>query len=90
VLTTDNPRHEDPRAIVAEVLAGVVRTDVLVIEPDRRAAIDLAVSAARPGDVVLVTGKGHEQFQIVGDHALPFEDRAEAWSALERVQGAGS
>lgn len=83
VLTTDNPRSEDPAAIAAEVLAGAVPSAEaarsagrLVVEPDRRRAIELAVGAAGPGDVVVVAGKGHEQVQEVGAQRLPFDDRA--------------
>ncbi|MGH9092986.1 MAG: Mur ligase family protein, partial [Acidimicrobiales bacterium] len=90
VLTTDNPRSEDPGAIAADVLAGVVPSAEdarsagrLVVEPDRRRAIELAVDAAGPGDVVVVAGKGHEAVQEVGDRRLPFDDRAVAAEVLE-------
>ncbi|HTJ76964.1 MAG TPA: UDP-N-acetylmuramoyl-L-alanyl-D-glutamate--2,6-diaminopimelate ligase, partial [Acidimicrobiales bacterium] len=76
VLTSDNPRSEDPAAIIDQVRAGVTRPDVLVVEPDRRAAIALALSAARPGDLVLIAGKGHETTQVIGSESLPFDDRA--------------
>ncbi len=77
VLTSDNPRHEPPEAIIDEILRGVpdsLRSQVRV-EPDRRAAIRSALAAAAPGDVVLVAGKGHEATQTIGDVALPFDDR---------------
>ncbi len=85
VVTTDNPRSEDPAAIIAEVLPGVQRTggDHLV-EVDRRRAIHRAVAEADPADLVLVAGKGHEQVQVVGDHAHRFDDRDVALEALER------
>ena len=67
VLTSDNPRSEDPLAIIDAVVAGARRSDVLVVEPDRRAAIALALDEARPGDVVVIAGKGHETTQVVGD-----------------------
>jgi len=89
VLTSDNPRSEDPLAIMAEVRAGVRRPEVLVSEPDRGAAIALAISAAQPGDVVLVTGKGHEQGQEVRGRVIPFDDRAVAAAALEGWQRDG-
>jgi UDP-N-acetylmuramoyl-L-alanyl-D-glutamate--2,6-diaminopimelate ligase len=83
VLTSDNPRHEDPAAIVEQVLGGVEPSAAearaagrLVVEPDRRRAIELAVTAAAPGDVVVVAGKGHETVQEIGDRRLPFDDRA--------------
>ena len=83
VLTSDNPRSEDPLAIIAEVEAGVMRPEALVVEPDRRAAIALALDAARPGDVVLVAGKGHETVQVLaGGRSVPFDDRAVARELL--------
>ena len=82
VLTSDNPRSEDPAAIIDEVRAGVRRTEVLVVEPDRRAAIALALSAAREGDVVLIAGKGHETTQVIGPDVVPFDDRAVAAEIL--------
>ena len=77
VITSDNPRHEDPAAIIGAVQSGLThsRADVHV-EADRRAAIDLALHRALPGDVVVVAGKGHEPYQEIGDRRLPFDDRA--------------
>lgn len=86
-VTSDNPRTEDPRAIIDAILPGLGDLPHAV-EPDRRKAIDLAVSSAEPGDVVLIAGKGHENYQIVGTDVLPFDDAAEARRALaerERV-----
>jgi UDP-N-acetylmuramoyl-L-alanyl-D-glutamate--2,6-diaminopimelate ligase len=80
-LTSDNPRTEEPQAIVDEILTGVGER-ARVVQLDRRAAIELAVSEARRGDVVLVAGKGHEAYQIVGDRVLPFDDRTVARAAL--------
>jgi UDP-N-acetylmuramoyl-L-alanyl-D-glutamate--2,6-diaminopimelate ligase len=74
-LTSDNPRHEDPLTIIDEVAAGVPAGADLVVEPDRRRAVERALSDARPGDVVIVAGKGHEASQEVGDRRLPFDDR---------------
>jgi UDP-N-acetylmuramoyl-L-alanyl-D-glutamate--2,6-diaminopimelate ligase len=84
VITSDNPRSEDPDAIVAEIVAGVgVGRENVRIEPDRRAAIELAVSLARDGDVLLVAGKGHEQGQeLAGGRKIPFDDVAVAREAL--------
>jgi UDP-N-acetylmuramoyl-L-alanyl-D-glutamate--2,6-diaminopimelate ligase len=82
VLTSDNPRSEDPLAIIAEVRAGIPEGTELVVEPDRRRAIEIAVGGAAPGDVVLIAGKGHEQTQTIGDQVLPFDDREEARRAL--------
>jgi UDP-N-acetylmuramoyl-L-alanyl-D-glutamate--2,6-diaminopimelate ligase len=88
VVTSDNPRSEDPGRIIDEVLAGVPgaqRADEsgpVLVEPDRARAIGLAVDLARPGDVVLLAGKGHETTQQLAGSALPFDDRAVAAAAL--------
>jgi UDP-N-acetylmuramoyl-L-alanyl-D-glutamate--2,6-diaminopimelate ligase len=97
VLTSDNPRTEDPRAILSEVeqgLAGLTPVDparlagsergyaVLV---DRREAIELAIRSARAGDTVVIAGKGHEDYQIIGREKLPFDDREEARRVLRRL-----
>ncbi|MEX2323386.1 MAG: UDP-N-acetylmuramoyl-L-alanyl-D-glutamate--2,6-diaminopimelate ligase [Acidimicrobiia bacterium] len=75
VITSDNPRTEDPVAIVDEVAAGVPADAFVVVEVDRRMAIRQAIRLARPGDVVLLLGKGHETGQEVGDTVIPFDDR---------------
>ena len=75
VLTSDNPRHEDPQAILADVLAGMDRGKPHLVEPDRAAAIRAALREAGPGDVVLIAGKGHEPYQEVAGRMLPFDDR---------------
>ena len=80
VLTNDNPRTEDPRRILEGIRSGC--PDGLRIEPDRRAAIGLAFSVARDGDMVVIAGKGHEQGQVVGDVVEPFDDRAVARAEL--------
>jgi UDP-N-acetylmuramoyl-L-alanyl-D-glutamate--2,6-diaminopimelate ligase len=82
ILTSDNPRSEDPMAIIAEAAAGAERPDALVIEPDRHRAIVTAVRNARPGDVVVIAGKGHETTQVIGDEVIPFDDRDVARRAL--------
>ena len=90
VLTADNSRHEDTAAIIEAVKQGFERVHPrraaeLVIEPDRRVAIALALAAGRPGDVVLVAGKGHETTQDIGGVVTPFDDRivvAEEWARL--------
>ena len=84
VVTSDNPRSEDPQAIIDAILGGVgadYRAHVLC-EPDRRRAIEAAVGWARPGDVVLIAGKGHEATQTIGASVLPFDDRAVAREVL--------
>jgi UDP-N-acetylmuramoyl-L-alanyl-D-glutamate--2,6-diaminopimelate ligase len=83
IVTSDNPRSEDPLAIIEEILAGVAE-DVQV-EPDRRAAIALAVEQAGERDVVVIAGKGHEQGQEFADRKVPFDDREVARDALRRL-----
>ncbi|MFF3436855.1 UDP-N-acetylmuramoyl-L-alanyl-D-glutamate--2,6-diaminopimelate ligase [Streptosporangium sp. NPDC002721] len=89
ILTSDNPRSEDPLRILAEMMDGVLGVSQdgrahVIIEPDRAAAIDLAIGQAGPGDVVVVAGKGHEQGQYVGDRVLPFDDRQVVADAIVR------
>ena len=76
IITSDNPRMEDPHGIIREVAAGVVHGSVVHQQPDRREAIRQALHEARQGDVVLVAGKGHETYQVVGDEKIPFSDHA--------------
>ena len=83
-VTSDNPRSEDPEAIMADILAGVPQgTGRVLTEPDRRAAIDRCLSDAADGDVVVVAGKGHETTQTVGDQVVPFDDRVVVRDILE-------
>jgi UDP-N-acetylmuramyl tripeptide synthase len=76
IVTSDNPRTEDPRAIVDEVVAGIPPSRAYEAIVDRREAIVRALGIARPGDVVLLAGKGHETVQVVGDRRIPFDERA--------------
>jgi UDP-N-acetylmuramoyl-L-alanyl-D-glutamate--2,6-diaminopimelate ligase len=92
IFTSDNPRSEDPLAILGEMLNGVLSVPPgergrVIIEPDRAAAIELAVGRAGKGDVVLVAGKGHETGQYVGGAVLPFDDAVETAAALTRHAG---
>jgi len=83
VLTSDNPRSEDPRAIINDALVGLQKTGVkYTVEVDRRKAIALAVGEARPGDIVLLAGKGHEKVQVTREGSLPFDDVEVAREAL--------
>jgi UDP-N-acetylmuramoyl-L-alanyl-D-glutamate--2,6-diaminopimelate ligase len=82
VLTSDNPRSEDPGRILSEVASGAPGSRA-ILEIDRRRAIEVAVDAARPGDVVLILGKGHETGQEIGGRILPFDDRVVARQVLE-------
>jgi len=84
VLTSDNPRTEDPRAIINDALVGLQRTGVkYTVEADRRKAIALAIGEARPGDIVLLAGKGHEKVQVTREGSLPFDDVEVAREALK-------
>jgi UDP-N-acetylmuramoyl-L-alanyl-D-glutamate--2,6-diaminopimelate ligase len=91
IVTADNSRRESTSSIIDAILDGIDRTvdrrsSEVVVEPDRRLAISKALGHARPGDIVLVAGKGHETTQILGDEVSPFDDRvvvAEEWRRLE-------
>ena len=85
VLTSDNPRSEDPEEILAEVHAGAAGPGAAVVEIDRSRAISTALAAAEPGDVVVIAGKGHESGQEIGGRILPFDDAAVAQEALVRI-----
>jgi len=88
IVTSDNPRTEDPNKIIEQILKGFEPEQMgrVRVEPDRRQAIALAVSDAREGDVVLLAGKGHETYQIVGREQLPFDDAQVAAEAMERTE----
>ncbi len=89
IVTSDNPRTEDPRAILEEILTGIgenERSSVEVIE-DRREAIRRAVSSAEAGDIVVVAGKGHEDYQVIGEKRIHFDDREEVRKALAQDHG---
>jgi UDP-N-acetylmuramyl-tripeptide synthetase len=83
IVTSDNPRSEDPLAIIDEIVAGT--TGDVEIEPDRAAAIVRAVELARDGDVVVIAGKGAEQGQQFADRTVPFDDREAAREALRKL-----
>jgi UDP-N-acetylmuramoyl-L-alanyl-D-glutamate--2,6-diaminopimelate ligase len=86
VLTSDNPRSEEPMAIIEEALAGVRETTTeCLVEPDRAAAIEMAIRAARAGDIVLIAGKGHEKVQILRDRTVAFDDVAVAEGVLKEI-----
>ena len=90
VVTTDNPRYEDPAAIAAAVAKGVVESGRRrwLVELDRVAAIDAAVHAARPGDVIVVAGKGHETYQEVAGERRPYSDARAVDDAIARRSAA--
>jgi len=83
IVTSDNPRSEDPQAIIGEIVAGVVSE--VDVEPDRATAITHAIELAREGDVVLIAGKGAEQGQQLADRTIPFDDREAARDALRTL-----
>jgi UDP-N-acetylmuramoyl-L-alanyl-D-glutamate--2,6-diaminopimelate ligase len=86
VLTSDNPRSEEPMAIIEEALAGVRETGTTcIVEEDRAGAIDIAIRAAQAGDIVLIAGKGHEKVQILKDGTVPFDDVAVAAGVLKEI-----
>jgi UDP-N-acetylmuramoyl-L-alanyl-D-glutamate--2,6-diaminopimelate ligase len=103
VVTSDNPRTENPAGIIDQILKGVQRVKSrrysppdfrngfmdkgYVVEADRQRAIHLAIGVAEPGDTVLIAGKGHETYQILGTSTIAFDDREEARKALRAVRG---
>ncbi|MEA3240047.1 MAG: UDP-N-acetylmuramoyl-L-alanyl-D-glutamate--2,6-diaminopimelate ligase [Pseudomonadota bacterium] len=74
VVTSDNPRHENPEQIIADILAGMTMSPAVMVENNRRRAIARIIAAGRPGDLVLLAGKGHETYQQIGDEKFPFDD----------------
>jgi UDP-N-acetylmuramoyl-L-alanyl-D-glutamate--2,6-diaminopimelate ligase len=98
IVTSDNPRTEDPEAIIDEVFTGrpqgqgsaPAATPEVVRQVDRARAIAQAVTEARAGDIVLIAGKGHEDYQIIGTVKRPFDDRHEALAALGRAMSSRS
>ncbi len=87
IVTSDNPRSEDPLAIIADIMGGLESPGAARVEPDRRAAIGMAVTEARSGDVVMILGKGHESGQEFAHETLPFDDRVVAREALAALRG---
>lgn len=90
ILSSDNPRSEDPLKIIGDIIVGLQKTaGKYVIEPDREYAIGLAMDEARAGDIVLLCGKGHENYQVLADRTLEFDDREVARRALRQRGHAG-
>jgi UDP-N-acetylmuramoyl-L-alanyl-D-glutamate--2,6-diaminopimelate ligase len=90
VITSDNPRSEDPVAIIDEIVPGAREGGgAYLIEPDRRAAIRIAVSEAGPGDVVVIAGKGHETSQELAGRTVAFDDREVAAEEIHAIGGGG-
>jgi UDP-N-acetylmuramoyl-L-alanyl-D-glutamate--2,6-diaminopimelate ligase len=89
ILSSDNPRSEDPLKIISDIIVGLQKTGgKYMIEPDREKAVNRAIDEAGPGDIVLLAGKGHENYQTLADRTLPFDDRDVARGAL-RARGYG-
>ncbi len=89
VLTSDNPRSEDPEAILQDALPGLLATGTkFAVEADRAQAIRVAIEAARPGDIVLIAGKGHEKEQVLRSGTIPFDDAEVAAAAIRALAGA--
>ena len=89
IVTSDNPRSEDPAKIIDDIVAGMSEPPDL-IEPDRRLAIRHAIAGARTGDVVVISGKGHEVTQTIGDEIIDFDDRLVARDELARRGARGT
>jgi UDP-N-acetylmuramoyl-L-alanyl-D-glutamate--2,6-diaminopimelate ligase len=85
-LTDDNPRSESSTEIIKQILGGMPDADAVRVEADRKRAIQQAVSVANRGDLVLVAGKGHEDYQLVADQVLHFDDREVVQAALNSWQ----
>ena len=85
VLTSDNPRSEDPLRIINDVVVGLQKVNAKYrIEPDREKALEAAIEEARPGDIVLLAGKGHETAQVLKDRTIELDDRERARDILRR------
>ena len=85
IVTLDNSRTEDPESILMDILKGFRSPDSYIVELDRTIAIEKAISYARPGDIVLIAGKGHETEQIFASHTIPFDDRKIAFEACQKL-----
>jgi UDP-N-acetylmuramoyl-L-alanyl-D-glutamate--2,6-diaminopimelate ligase len=83
-VTDDNPRTEDPARIVAEIVAGIARSAPTLVEHNRELAIRMALQSSAPDDVVLIAGKGHEDYQIYGTVRRPFQDQSVVSAELEK------
>jgi len=78
IITNDNPRTENPQAIIEDILKGFSKNKrkTIIVEPDRNLAIKSAIESAQKGDIILIAGKGHENYQIIGTEKIAFDDRA--------------
>ena len=83
IVTSDNPRSEDPKQIISDILSGIKNTSDVIVEADRKAAIEIAIKKASKDDVIVIAGKGHEDYQILKDKTIHFDDREEVTKALQ-------
>ena len=86
IVTSDNPRSEDPKQIISDILSGIKNTSNIIVEADRKIAIETAVKKANKNDVIVIAGKGHEDYQILKDKTIHFDDREEVRRALEGLK----
>ena len=88
IITSDNPRTEDPQQILTDILSGIksLNSDKIMVEPDRKLAIELAMKIAKDNDIIIIAGKGHEDYQILKDKTIHFDDREEAALAYEKIR----
>ena len=87
IVTSDNPRSEEPSAIIGDILAGIPDQSYVVVEPDREEAIRQGIAAMKEGDCLIVAGKGHETYQIVGGRKTSFDDRECVRKCLREIFG---
>jgi UDP-N-acetylmuramoyl-L-alanyl-D-glutamate--2,6-diaminopimelate ligase len=85
IVTSDNPRNEDPSAIIQQILTGIKEVGQIIVEPDRKRAIEQAIRLAQPDDILLIAGKGHETYQILAHQTIDFDDRKIATEACEAL-----
>ena len=85
IITSDNPRSEDPNQIISDILSGLENTSNVMVEPDRKSAIETAIKKALKNDIVVIAGKGHEDYQILKDKTIHFDDREEVRKILEKI-----
>jgi UDP-N-acetylmuramoyl-L-alanyl-D-glutamate--2,6-diaminopimelate ligase len=83
IVTSDNPRTEDPEKIISDIVKGTAKSSKFAVDADRRQAIQLAIDQAKAGDIVIIAGKGHENYQIIGDKKYPFDDASIAKEILD-------
>src|SRR5262249_52682945 len=85
IVTSDNPRSEDPRSIIKDVISGFKKINSHHVEVDRKKAINMAILEAKPQDVILIAGKGHEAQQVFASHSIDFDDRLVAKECIDQL-----